>query len=235
MMNGMKFGDKQAKPDMKELHGKEYVERFNLEQSPLRLDRLMPLVALSKDMLVCDFACGNGMLMEYLCPRVAEYQGVDFSEDFIVSAKAKKQSSEFSNATFFCEDINQFCLSRECIFDAAFAMDLAEHVYNDDWSRILASIHSVLKPGGVLYLHTPNARFFIEIMKERGFLLKQFPEHVAVRDAKLNVALLNQAGFISVSVSKLPHYNILKLLHPLSFIPIVGKYFEARLFIQAMA
>jgi 2-polyprenyl-6-hydroxyphenyl methylase/3-demethylubiquinone-9 3-methyltransferase len=235
MIKSMKRSNQQEKPNMKKLHGNEYVERFNLEQSPLRLDRLNSLIALSKDMLVCDFGCGNGMLMEYLCPRVAEYQGVDFSENFIVSAKARKQSLGFSNATFFCEDINQFCASRECQFDAAFAMDFSEHVHDDDWIRILVSIRSTLKPGGILYLHTPNARFLIEIMKEREFLLRQFPEHVAVRDAEHNVALLVQAGFVSVNVSELPHYNILKLLHPLSFIPIVGKYFEARLFIQAVA
>ena len=82
-------------------------------------------------------------------------------------------------------------------------------------------------------LHTPNAEFVVEIMKARNLLLRQFPEHIAVRNAEDNRRFLERAGFVDVSVHFLPHYNILSLVHPMSFIPLIGKYFQARIFIVA--
>jgi hypothetical protein len=70
-------------------------------------------------------------------------------------------------------------------------------------------------------------------MKEAG-LMPQFPEHIAVRDARHVVALLREAGFdgSSISVTGLPHYNVLAALHPLRLLPVVGRAFVARLFIE---
>jgi 2-polyprenyl-3-methyl-5-hydroxy-6-metoxy-1,4-benzoquinol methylase len=221
------------KKNLKSLHSSEYVKRFEYEQSPNRLGRLMSLISLSNHMAVCDFGCGNGMLMEQLCTKVAEYSGVDFSEDFIAAANLKKQDLGFCNASFFCEDITHFCDSHKGEFNIAFAMDISEHVYDKNWVQILTSIHSTLKHNGILYLHTPNADFFVEKMKQRNFLIKQFPEHIAVRNAAHNSNLIQQAGFSSIRVFKLPHYNTLKYIHPFSKLPLIGKFFEARLFIQA--
>ena len=112
-------------------------------------------------------------------------------------------------------------------------MDVSEHVPDDEWRDALRSIRRALKPGGVLYLHTPNADFFLEMMKERNFIFRQFPVHIAVRDTADNTALLVDAGFEIRRVDLLPHYNVLRYLHPLSALPIVGKYLAARIFIRA--
>ncbi|MGA9828526.1 MAG: hypothetical protein WBQ57_09360 [Rhodanobacteraceae bacterium] len=71
-------------------------------------------------------------------------------------------------------------------------------------------------------------------MKERGVLLKQFPEHVAVRTADQNMEFFRRCGFASVHVDYLPHYNVLRVLHPLSGIPLVGPFFAARLLVTAV-
>jgi hypothetical protein len=47
-------------------------------------------------------------------------------------------------------------------------MDFSEHVYDDDWLKILSSIKNSIKSGGSLYLHTPNSLFFVEQMKEKA-------------------------------------------------------------------
>ena len=70
-------------------------------------------------------------------------------------------------------------------------------------------------------------------MKDKNFLLKQFPEHIAVRTMEANAALLEQAGLQIVQARRLPHYNWLSILHPLSFLPVAGDCFAARLFIEA--
>jgi 2-polyprenyl-6-hydroxyphenyl methylase / 3-demethylubiquinone-9 3-methyltransferase len=219
--------------ELKILHGKNYVEIFEKEQSPFRLKRLLDSINLDKSNKVIDFACGNGMLMPLIAYRVAQYTGVDFSEEFIKSAQNKMQSLSIDNAQFVCSDIIDFCSKNNGIFDVAFAMDFSEHVYDSDWLNILCSIKKSLKPEGKLYLHTPNADFFLEKMKANNFIVKQFPEHIAVRSPSENKIILEKAGFHVTDMKLIPHYNVLRFLHPLSLFPLIGKYFKARIFIEA--
>lgn len=218
--------------ELKKLHGQKYVESFE-HNSIFRLNRLLKYVKIDNSMNIADFGCGNGMLMRLLASKVKSYIGIDFSESFIKAANKKKEELHIDNAGFICSDINLFCQNNLSEFDLAFAMDFSEHVYDKEWVEILKSIRSSIKSNGKFYLHTPNGEFFLEKMKNKNFLLKQFPEHIAVRTPKHNIDLLKEAGFRSIKIRFLPHYNILKYVHPLVYIPIVGKYFKARIFLEA--
>ena len=219
--------------NLQDLYEKDYVDTFGREQSPYRISRLMQYIDLPKDADVADFGCGNGMLLACLPGHIRSYSGVDFSEPFIIAAQERQKKSGISNAEFFCESIASFCDRNPEKFDAGFVLDLAEHVYDREWSAILAAIHRSLKPGGRLYLHTPNAEFFLEVLKKKNIGFHQFKEHVAVRDVTGNIRLLKDAGFSRTEVKLLPHYNILRFVHILSFFPVLGNYFKARIFIIA--
>ena len=223
-----------SEKQLKQLHGDEYVESFN-KQSPLRLIRLIDYIKVNSTYSVADYACGNGMLMEFIAPKVKSYTGIDFSEPFIRAANEKKEKLSIKNAEFVCSDIKEFCQLRENIFDVGFAMDFSEHVYNEEWAQILKSIKKSLKQNGKLYLHTPNAEFFLEKMKSKNLIFKQFPEHIAVRTPENNASILRESGFNVEHIWLIPHYNILKLVHPISYIPGVGKFFKARILIEATA
>jgi len=225
----MKLEDK-----LKQLHGEKYVESFK-KQSPIRLLRLIDYIKVESTFSVADYACGNGMLMEYIAPKVKSYTGIDFSDPFIRAANEKKEKLSIKNAEFVCSDINEFCQRRENIFDIGFAMDFSEHVYNEEWAQILKSIRKSLKKNGKLYLHTPNAEFFIEKMKSKNIIFKQFPEHIAVRTPEQNASILREAGFRVEHIWLISHYNMLKLVHPISYLPVVGKFFKARILIEATA
>ncbi len=216
--------------ELKALHGEDYVNNF--ADSTYRLNRLLPYITLPANADIVDYGCGTGLMMQLLHSEVRSYTGVDFSPPFIAAANKKKESLSVINAEFHCLDIHDFAKANPARFHAAFAMDFSEHVYDDVWLEILKSIRNTLKPGGTLYLHTPNGEFIIETMKRHNFILKQFPEHIAVRDVAENERLVKEAGF-SVSTMTLPHYNILKHMHLLSHIPGIGKYFRARIFMKA--
>lgn len=221
--------------DLKALYGKQYVENFAQNQSLQRIGTLLKFVNLRPQDHVADFGCGNGMLMPLLAPIVASYTGIDFSESFIAAANQRKQEGSWKNVQFHCSSIQAFCAENKGIYDTAFTLDFSEHVYDEDWLDILRHIRQSLKPGGKLYLHTPNADFLIEQMKQHHIILKQFPEHVAVRNTEQNIALLKAAGFTVSNVRLLPHYvMLLKPLHVFSFLPVLGKYFKARIFIEAV-
>lgn len=217
----------------KVLHGQDYVDKFDKEQSDQRIRRLLKYIELSKEYVVADFACGNGMLLDHIHEKVEKYIGVDFSEPFITSANRRMKNKGIKNANFICSSIEEFCGTHNNMFDAGFALDFSEHVYDNEWVDILSNIHDTLKSDGTLYVHTPNKEFILEIMKENNLILKQFKEHVAVRDVPHNIKLLTQAGFSDITVKCLSHYNALRYLHIFSISPFIGKYFKARIFITA--
>jgi cyclopropane fatty-acyl-phospholipid synthase-like methyltransferase len=215
-----------------DLHDKEYMDRL-LSQESDRLARLQKFIEVRNDFTIADFGCGNAPMLDVLGQKVGSYYGVDFSSAAIENAETRKDNSGFSNAHFNCGSVQTFCEENPGRFDAGFAMDFSEHVYDKEWTEILTSIKHSLKKGAKLYLHTPNGNYFLEIMKSKNFIVKQFPEHVAVRNARENTILLERAGYKINNVIFVPHYNILKTLHGFSYIPWIGSYFQARLLIIA--
>lgn len=216
----------------KKLHSGAYVEMY--ENKPIsRVERLVPFLRLTGNEQLADFACGNAMLLPLIHNRVAHYYGVDFSEDFINAAEQRAAKYSIKNCSFFCEDIVTFCDAHASRFDIATTFDFSEHIDDSDFVRIFSAIRRTLKRGGHLFLHTPNLDFIIEQLKEKG-IMKQFPEHIAVRTADENVTLLEQSGFAraDIVVNGIAHYEILRLLHPLRHLPMAGKFFVARLFIE---
>jgi len=218
---------------LRAIHGEEYVKSFNKSDDG-RISRLVNLMKLSENMIVVDFACGNGLLLSCIHKMIKYYYGVDFSENFIEEAKRLQNTRNIENAEFHCNEITDFCNNIEIKFDRAFSLDFSEHVYDRDFIEIARSIRKILKHNGIFYLHTPNKEFFIEILKDRG-ILRQFPEHIAVRTADEMVELLKEAGYRHINVSYLPHYlPILSYVDSFKFIPIVGKFARARLFIECV-
>lgn len=216
----------------RDMHSGNYVQL--LDSIPIsRMTRLLPLMALTPATRLVDFASGTGPLSALVKDKVASYEGIDFSQDFVDAARRIATEKGVHNATFHCEDIVSFCARHDSAYDVVTANDFSEHVYDADFLKIFSAAHAILKPDGHLYIYTPNLTFFWEWMKDVG-LAKQFPQHIAVRNADQYLALLEQCGFARdrMQVRYLAHFNILRFLHPLSHLPLIGKYFQAKLFIS---
>jgi 2-polyprenyl-3-methyl-5-hydroxy-6-metoxy-1,4-benzoquinol methylase len=218
--------------ELRALYNQEYVEKYD-QRTDTRVSRLVAYFDLQPDQAVADFACGNGFLLDHIHGRVAEYQGVDFSEPFIISARNRAARLGISNAQFERAEIADFCARNPRRFHRAFTLDFSEHIYDQDFLRIYAAIAGSLKTGGILYLHTPNGEYLLEILKNRG-ILTQFPDHVAVRTPGRYRELLASAGYQNVEIRFIAHYvSLLSRLHWLGALPGIGKYFRARLLITA--
>jgi 2-polyprenyl-6-hydroxyphenyl methylase/3-demethylubiquinone-9 3-methyltransferase len=217
---------------LKNLHEGNYV--LALEKKSLnRIARLMKYVKLSQHSVVADYGCGNGMLLSLIHNKISEYYGIDFSSGMLSAAKKRAEKLSFSKAFFYNADIADFSKEFNDFFDIAFALDFSEHVDDEDWLKILASVRKTLKKGGLLYLHTPNKEYLLEFLKDKG-VLKQFPQHIAVRTLSDNLMLLEMAGFTKVNFKLLSHYQFFqKPLHLLSFLPYIGRFFKARIFLCA--
>jgi 2-polyprenyl-6-hydroxyphenyl methylase/3-demethylubiquinone-9 3-methyltransferase len=216
--------------ELRAIYDQGYVDHYD-PHAVTRMRRMLPFFELSGREIVADFGCGNGVLLELIASRVHQYVGVDFSEAFVRAAELRRDQRGIRNGTFHCDDIVAFCARYPNYFDAGFALDFSEHVYDDEFLRIGRGIYGALKPGAVLYLHTPNGEYFMERLRERG-VLRQIEGHVGVRDVTRLTALLTECGFGNVRIHFLAHYlRTAAALHLLGRMPLVGRHFRARLFI----
>ena len=219
-----------SEDELRAIYGPEYVSQYD-PHALVRMRRLLPFLELSSDQTVADFGCGNGVLLELIGGRIREYVGIDFSQAFIRAAEQRRNARGLLNGTFQCSEIVPFCTQHPNRFDAGFALDFSEHVYDDQFLSMFHAIQTALRPGARLYLHTPNADYFMERFRARG-VLSQIEGHVAVRDARRHEVLLAQCGFVDIHVHYLAHYlSLASAFHGLGALPLVGRYFRARLFV----
>lgn len=214
------------------LHGSQYVQRFSDERQVERVSRLMGLIDLPPRASVLDIGCGTGLLASLLATRYSSYTGVDFSQAMVHEARRLARERGLQECHFVVGDAVEAMRQTIAAYDAIFLLDISEHVPDDEWATIIEAAWHSLRSGGKVYLHTPNLDFVVERLKELGWM-RQFPEHVAVRSAAGNMGFFRDAGYSSISCSALPHYNILRWLHPLTRLPLVGKFMAARLWIVA--
>lgn len=215
------------------LHGEQYVRKFINERQSGRLARLAEHMMLPAGANVLDVGCGTGLLASLLASRYGTYTGVDFSQAMVQEARVRADVQELRNCRFLCGDAVDAMRAGVDAYHAIFLLDISEHVPDQEWADIVAAAWQALKPGGRVYLHTPNLDFVVERLKQWGWM-RQFPEHIAVRDAQSNTQFFRAAGFKSVACETLPHYNVLRFLHPLAGLPAVGKYMAARLWVVAI-
>jgi transposase len=100
---------------------------------------------------------------------------------------------------------------------------------------MLASLRRVLRKGGILVAYTPNREHYVERLKAHDLLLKQFPEHIAVRRPAEIRRLLEEEGWrvaeLSYSTAPFPGVRLLERL--LARIPGVGRLFRYRILVTA--
>ena len=198
-----------------------------------RLENLLKFIKFNSKFHVAEYGCGNGIWGELIHQKVKSYIGVDFSTQFINLANKRHKALNIRNSKFECDDIVKFSKKHNNEFDQAFTMDFSEHIYDNDFISIFTAIRNTLKPNGKLYLHTPNGDYFLEQMKKHG-ILKQSLGHIGIRNANEHIKLLEKVGYKNIKISYLPHYlKPLSVLHFASYLPIIGRFFKARLLIQA--
>src|SRR3977135_311121 len=120
---------RQTEEELHAIYDQSYVDEYD-PHAVARMRRMLPFFDLSGDEVVADFACGNGVLLELISPRVREYIGVDFSEAFVRAAERRRDAGGIRNGTFHNADTVSFCAARPHRFAAGVATAFSE--YADD-------------------------------------------------------------------------------------------------------
>jgi SAM-dependent methyltransferase len=107
---------------------------------------------LPKNSKILDLGCGMGSFLIAVKDKGYEdFEGIDMSTHQI--AVAKQHGINVSHVT----DGHSWLANRSEMFDAIFLYDVLEHIPVAEQIAFLADIQSALKPGGTLFLRTPNA------------------------------------------------------------------------------
>ena len=166
-------------------------------QSPFQRYRVAKVLSIydpAPQERVLDLGCGWGTFEWELGPRVKEVVGVDFSAKSVSLCESHRVASGLDSVRFVHADAGATGLAAES-FDLVIAADLFEHLYPDDSERVAREAHRVLKPGGRFSIWTPHRGHILEILKNRGILLKPDPTHVDYKSMERLRGLLAKPGF----------------------------------------
>ena len=116
----------------------EHLARYRLVEGP-------------PESIVLDAGCAEGHGSRLLAERFAQVYGVDLCAEAV--AAARKLSAEVANLSLDTGSATDLAY-KDGFFDRIAAFEMFEHV--SSWQELLAEFRRVLKPGGVLYISTPN-------------------------------------------------------------------------------
>ncbi len=104
-----------------------------------------------KNASILDVGCGGGHFLYYLKTKgYNNFKGIDISVQQVAFCK-QKIDAETINADAF-----DFLNKHKQEFDLIVSHDVLEHIKKENVIEFLKLIHGALKPGGKVFLRTPN-------------------------------------------------------------------------------
>jgi 2-polyprenyl-6-hydroxyphenyl methylase / 3-demethylubiquinone-9 3-methyltransferase len=196
---------------------------------------ILRLVRPSKDQTVLDLGSARGDVCFLLAPFVKEAIGVDASPRALEIAEAERVRRGLGNVRFVAGDVATLSAIPDRSIDVAGAFDLLEHIDDATVAQMLRALARVLTPGGRFVAYTPNREHYVERLKARNILLKQFPQHIAVRRPREIAALLASTGWRieAMTYSPAPFPGVRWIEKALWRLPGVGRLFRYRILLSA--
>lgn len=163
----------------------------------LRQDTAVRLVRPGGRLL--DVGCGRGAVAALLSERFEEVHGVDTDEEALATAAGR------GVATARVDLDRERLPYADGYFDAVLSLDVIEHVL--DPAVFVRELARVLRPGGKIYLATPNVRFlgYLRTLLLRGRFPLTSSDPRAWQGGHIHFftnadleALLDQSGFEAV-------------------------------------
>ncbi len=187
--------------------------------------------------VVLELGSARGDVTFLPARHAREVIGVDAAPEAIALAEEARSRLGIGNVRWLAADVADLAPVPDRSVDAVAAIDLVEHVDDPTLEGMLRECRRVLVPGGRLGIYTPDRAHYVERMKAHDFVLKQFPQHIAVRRVAEYRRFLTAAGFSvdleAWSVSPFPLVRwIERALAPL---PLLGPTFRYRILLRASA
>lgn len=199
-----------------------------------QMRNIMELIQPFDDELILDIGSGSGKY-----PAIMSHTGYPVVTDFSpVSVQfayelAGKQGKRERMA--FVQTRGENLPFMQDTYDKVTALDIVEHINQEEYRKLVREVLRVLKPGGVFCVYTPNKTYFIEYIYQIIFGRSISPLHFGLKTDRELVQPLKAAGFRVQDVYFRPNYlPVLKQLEQVAMhIPVVGQFARRRICIRA--
>lgn len=185
---------------------------------------------------VLELGSARGDVTFFLARHAREVVGLDASDDALALAERARAAQGIANVSFVKGDVAELSAFPDASFDAVAAIDLVEHIDDPTLAAMLSETRRVLRPRGRVGLYTPDRAHYVERLKAHDVILRQFPQHIAVRRADAYRRFLRDAGLRidldTWSVSPFPGARLLE--RALAPLPFVGPTFRYRILMRAV-
>jgi 2-polyprenyl-3-methyl-5-hydroxy-6-metoxy-1,4-benzoquinol methylase len=150
-----------------------------------RIDRRMRyLPRLEPDARLLDVGCGDAKFIEHASSLGWNASGVDPDPINVKNARERNLDVQLGGVEIF-KDLGRF--------DAVTLSHVIEHVHNP--GAVLKAVYSILKPGGFLYIDTPNIRALSHSRYGECWRGLEPPRHLAIFSWSSLEYLLSECGF----------------------------------------
>ena len=175
------------------LHEGPVVQRFWHQAKQMAIAKLLPPVP---DDYVLDIGCGSGVISHHLASAGAQVLAIDGNQHAIAFAERQYGSPDIEFRRGLVDE--DFSVDRA--LDKAYCLELIEHIYYDQARTLLGHVHAALRPGGRIFLTTPNYRSawpIIEWIMDRVGTAPKLADdqHVEFYHAGKLRRLVNDSGF----------------------------------------
>ena len=196
---------------------------------------ILRLTRPSRDQVTLDLGSARGDVCFLLAPLVKEAIGVDASPRALELAETERIRRGLDNVRFVEGDVATLSALPDRSIDVAGAFDLLEHVDDATVRQMLRALGRVLKPGGRFVAYTPNREHYVERLKAHDVLLRQFPQHIAVRRPREIAALLASEGWRMdvLTYSPAPFPGVRWIEKAFWRVPGIGPLFRYRILLSA--
>lgn len=225
---------------MRNLYDEVYFRRLNrlnrIGNNPYResqrLDVIERLCRPMREDRVLELGCGAGVYTRLLASRARGVVGVDFSEAAIRMARSENSAE---NIRYVLADIQNLSPFPPETFQKVVAIDVLEHLTDDQFDSVLLEVNRILGRQGLFILFTPCRTHWIERLKSRNLLLKQTPGHIGVRTEQKIRDAIQRSG---LQVKEVIRYEtcipVLRLLEQYIIkLQPIGNHFVSRLGMSA--
>jgi SAM-dependent methyltransferase len=196
---------------------------------------LLDLVRPHPEMSLLDLGCARGDATLLFAPLVGRVIGLDGEPLAIDLAWRRARDAGMQNVEFLLADARSFPDIPDASIDCAGAFDFLEHVEDGVVAGMLSEVRRVLAPGGRFVAYTPNREHWVEALKARNLILRQQPDHIAVRTPGQIRRLLIAGGFrvtrLFYPAAPYPLYRPIDVA--LKAVPVIGIPFRFRICLEA--
>jgi 2-polyprenyl-3-methyl-5-hydroxy-6-metoxy-1,4-benzoquinol methylase len=173
---------------------------FGFMAGKLVAKRLFSTISMPDNARLLDFSCGPGDVIAACIPLMQSSQEIyatDFSDTYVLQV-----SDRFKNESRFKGSVLTQSLPTpypDGFFDVVFATEVVEHLLDSELDGMLAECRRLLKPGGKIFLTTPNNEDYDAskiLCPECGCTFHRW-QHVRVWTAATLAARVESARFIT--------------------------------------